>query len=90
MLAKTCYKHSSTVDLCLSNFCILEFLIFLYFDSDCEAEQYLNWRAGLVFLWFIRLPEDGTPEPEHIGVAIYNELYSVMCIYCILLRAYVG
>lgn len=65
-------------------------LIFLYFDSDCEAEQYLNWRAGLVFLWFIRLPEDGTPEPEHIGVAIYNELYSVMCIYCILLRAYVG
>ena len=43
-----------------------------------------------MFLWFNRFPEEGTPEPEHVGINTCNELYSVMCIYCILLSAFVG
>jgi hypothetical protein len=65
------------------------FLIFFYFD-DGEGEQCLNWRAGLVFHWFNRLLEHGTPVPEHVEVFIYNELYSVVCIYCILSSALGG
>lgn len=28
-------------------------------------DQYLDWRGGLVFLCSGRIPEDGTPVPEH-------------------------
>ena len=43
-----------------------------------------------MFLWFNRLPEDGTPVPEYVGVDTFNELYSVMCLYRITLSVFGG
>jgi hypothetical protein len=48
---------------------------------------YLNWRVGLVFLCFSRLPEDGTLVLKHIGVNTDCELCFMICI---LLSALVG
>jgi hypothetical protein len=36
--------------------------------TGADREQYLGWRAGLVFLCFNWLPEDGTPVPKHVSV----------------------
>lgn len=40
-----------------------------------------------MFLYFNRLPEDGTQVPKRVGDDTYNELYFVICI---LLSTFVG
>jgi hypothetical protein len=40
-----------------------------------ESTKTNDWRVGLVFLCFSRLPEDGSPVPKHVGVHTYHVLY---------------
>jgi hypothetical protein len=40
-----------------------------------ESTKTNDWRLGLVFLCFSRLPEDGSPVPKHVGVFTYHVLY---------------
>jgi hypothetical protein len=44
----------------------------VYFDEDCEGDQYLDWRAGIVFLCFNGLPVDGTLVPKHLEAETMN------------------
>jgi hypothetical protein len=34
-----------------------------------------KWSVGLVFLYFGRLPEDGTSVPKHVDIGTYHELF---------------
>jgi hypothetical protein len=50
------------------NFIYSRILTFEYYNNSSEGYQCLNWRVGLAFLGFIRLPEDGSSVPKHVAV----------------------
>lgn len=52
--------------------------------------SYMLKHAGLVFLCFSRLPDDGTPVPKHVGADTHHELYFMTRILLYLFSAYVG
>jgi len=54
--------------------------MFRHWSAIFESDQYLEWRVGIVFPCFIRLLEDVTPVPKHLGGGTYNELYAVICV----------
>jgi hypothetical protein len=58
---------------------IISFM-FRRWSAIFESDQYLDWRVGLVFPCFSRLPEDITPVSKHVGVRTYHELYSMICV----------
>ena len=64
--------------LCLStkvihNFNILISLI-CNFNDECESDQHLKYVSVLRNFVVIKLPEDGTLVPKHVGAGTYDEL----------------
>jgi hypothetical protein len=55
----TLFQYHSTVNVCMSSLCILEFY---YFNHFSEA------RCTCVHLFSI-LPKNGTPVPKHVGIS---------------------
>jgi hypothetical protein len=49
----------------------------------------MKWSVGVI-LCVLRLPVDGSPVPQHVGVGTYNELRFIILCSCILLSAFVG
>jgi hypothetical protein len=48
-----------------------------------RSNKPVHWYVGLVFLYFSRLPEDGTPVPKHVGVwylswIVLRDLYFIV------------
>jgi hypothetical protein len=52
--------------------------------------SYMFMHAGLVLLYFSRLPDDGTPMPKYVGVDTHHELHFMTCILLYLFSASVG
>jgi len=57
----------------------------VYFDEDCEGDQYLDWRAGIMFPCVNGFPVDGTLVPKHVGADTVNWTLGVL--FSILLSA---
>jgi hypothetical protein len=69
----TKYKSQNTIHGNVNSY-IFRYRIVIFRESTKSKK----WRVGLVFLCFIRLPEDGSPVPKHVGDEIYHELYLVI------------
>jgi hypothetical protein len=47
----------------IENLCLLILRILI---TPIREMQYLDWRVGMAFLLYERLPEDGTPVPKYV------------------------